>query len=288
MTTQSTQSPSVNPTGYGSDLLERQNQQNSRVTTPVKRPGMIQPSSDSQCSIGSQKISSTTILQKNKRMFPLILKTNHKLPQSFTRRRARRLPRFHPISPPNQPWTLAHPRLSILLKPWTRKMPKLHVNLKPPSTYKCLWCKKEVFVSGSKYQMAYRNIIKPLARVPKFLPPLCRKLKTRQIQRNSQSLFFFHKIALVVNYGLKKLGLEAPPPPKLKKAFLGSVTYSNIPKPIPEEDEYFMDEEGSDCEVVTDDVNEGEEYISEEENDDDTGNKKDKDEDFFHKQKKIQ
>ncbi|KNZ56598.1 hypothetical protein VP01_2369g1, partial [Puccinia sorghi] len=37
---------------------------------------------------------------------------------------------------------------------------------------------------------------------------------------------FCHKMALVVNAGLKKFGLEAPPPPKLKKAFLGSLPYS--------------------------------------------------------------
>ncbi|KNZ54353.1 hypothetical protein VP01_2968g2, partial [Puccinia sorghi] len=43
---------------------------------------------------------------------------------------------------------------------------------------------------------------------------------------------FCHNMALVVNSGLKELGLEAPPPPKLKKAFLGSFPYSNHLKPI--------------------------------------------------------
>ena len=52
MPTQSTQSPSINQGGYGSDLSEGQNRRTSRVTTPVKRPGMIQPSSDSCRSIG--------------------------------------------------------------------------------------------------------------------------------------------------------------------------------------------------------------------------------------------
>ncbi|KNZ49090.1 hypothetical protein VP01_5219g3 [Puccinia sorghi] len=51
MPNKSTQSPSVNPSGYGSNLLDRQDQQNSGVTTPVKRPGMIQHSSDSRRSI---------------------------------------------------------------------------------------------------------------------------------------------------------------------------------------------------------------------------------------------
>ena len=52
MPAQSTQSASVNQAGYGSDVSEGQNRQTSRVTTPVKRPGMIQPSSDSRRSIG--------------------------------------------------------------------------------------------------------------------------------------------------------------------------------------------------------------------------------------------
>ena len=41
MPAQSTQSASVNQAGYGSDVLEGQNQRTSRVTTLVKRPGMI-------------------------------------------------------------------------------------------------------------------------------------------------------------------------------------------------------------------------------------------------------
>ena len=52
MPTQSTQSPSVSQPGYDSDLSVGQNRRTSRVTTPVKRPGMIQPSSDSRRSIG--------------------------------------------------------------------------------------------------------------------------------------------------------------------------------------------------------------------------------------------
>ena len=87
---------------------------------------------------------------------------------------------------------------------------------------------------------------------------------------------FCHKMALVVNAGLNELGLEAPPPPKLKKAFLGSVPYSNNLKSIAEEDEEEdgVDEEGSDRDVDTDDVDEEEEDMAEEE-DDDTGKKKD-------------
>jgi hypothetical protein len=52
---------------------------------------------------------------------------------------------------------------------------------------------------------------------------------------------FCHKMALVVNAGLKELGLEAPPPPKIKKSFLGSFPYSNTMERIDEEEE---EEEG--------------------------------------------
>ncbi|KNZ64079.1 hypothetical protein VP01_106g8 [Puccinia sorghi] len=67
--------------------------------------------------------------------------------------------------------------------------------------------------------------------------------------------YFFHKIALVVNAGLNKLRHEAPPLPKLKEYFLGSVTYTNTLKPIVEEDEYVVDKEGSDCQKLGDDSN---------------------------------
>ena len=78
---------------------------------------------------------------------------------------------------------------------------------------------------------------------------------------------FCHKMALVVNAGLNELGLEAPPPPKLKKSFLGSVPYSNNLKPIMEEDEEEdgVDEEASDCDINTDDVDEDEKDMEEDE-----------------------
>ena len=87
---------------------------------------------------------------------------------------------------------------------------------------------------------------------------------------------FCHKMALVVNAGLKKLGLEAPPPPKLKKSFLGSVPYSKKLKPIMEDDqeEDSVDEEGSDCDIDTDDVDEDENNMEEDDDKLDTGKKK--------------
>ena len=91
---------------------------------------------------------------------------------------------------------------------------------------------------------------------------------------------FCHKMALVVNAGLNELGLEAPPPPKLKKAFLGAVPYANNLKPIAEEDEDkdAVEEEGSDCDVDTDDVDGDEADMNEDDDDDDAGNKKDNEE----------
>jgi len=91
---------------------------------------------------------------------------------------------------------------------------------------------------------------------------------------------FCHKMALVVNAGLNELGLEAPPPPKLKKAFLGAVPYANNLKPIAEEDEDedAVEEEGSDRDVDTDDVDGDEADMNEDDDDDDAGNKKDNEE----------
>ena len=88
--------------------------------------------------------------------------------------------------------------------------------------------------------------------------------------------FFCHKMALVVNAGLNELGLEAPPPPKLKKSFLGSVPYSNNLKPIMEEDEEEdgVDESASDCDIDTDDVDEDEEDMDEDDDELDTGKTK--------------
>ena len=88
---------------------------------------------------------------------------------------------------------------------------------------------------------------------------------------------FCHKMALVVNAGLNELGLEAPPPPKLKKSFLGSVPYSNNLNPIMEEDEDGdgVDEEASDCDIDTDDVDDDEVDMDEDDDKIDTGKKKD-------------
>ncbi|KAA1073275.1 hypothetical protein PGT21_007171 [Puccinia graminis f. sp. tritici] len=87
---------------------------------------------------------------------------------------------------------------------------------------------------------------------------------------------FCHKMALVVNAGLKELGLKSPPPPKLKKAFLGSFPYSNKMPKITEEDE-----DGNEGDDEDDDSNNGRSYCTEDEkeNSDDDDNDDDEDDD---------
>ena len=50
---------------------------------------------------------------------------------------------------------------------------------------------------------------------------------------------FCHKIALVVNSVLKELGIKAPPPPALKKNFLGYFPYAPLMERIKEENEQY-------------------------------------------------
>ena len=48
---------------------------------------------------------------------------------------------------------------------------------------------------------------------------------------------FCHKLALVVNAGLKELGMKAPPPPKVKESILGHFPLESSLATIPEEEE---------------------------------------------------
>ena len=81
---------------------------------------------------------------------------------------------------------------------------------------------------------------------------------------------FCHKMELVVNAGLNKFGLKAPPPPKLKKAFLGAVPYANNLKPIAEED--GVEDKRSDC-----DYDVGKEDMDEDADENDASNKEEQD-----------
>ncbi|KNE94872.1 hypothetical protein PSTG_11776 [Puccinia striiformis f. sp. tritici PST-78] len=83
-----------------------------------------------------------------------------------------------------------------------------------------------------------------------------------------------HKVALVVNAGLNELGLQAPLPSKLRKAFLGSFPYINTMEKIVEESEdeavgLNMNEgdDESDDDNDSDDLNDDEDDMIEEQSD---------------------
>ncbi|KAA1071760.1 hypothetical protein PGT21_018589 [Puccinia graminis f. sp. tritici] len=81
-------------------------------------------------------------------------------------------------------------------------------------------------------------------------------------------------MALVVNAGLKELGLESPPPPKLKKAFLGSFPYSNkMPKITKEDKESNKGDNGkSECTEDEKENSDDDENDHDEDDDDDNDN----------------
>jgi hypothetical protein len=77
---------------------------------------------------------------------------------------------------------------------------------------------------------------------------------------------FCHKMALVVNSGLKVLGLEAPPPPKIKQSFLGSFPYPNQLETIVEEEDNEGVEPKGEVIVIDGMADKG---VNDEDNDDD-------------------
>ncbi|KNZ45793.1 hypothetical protein VP01_77g7 [Puccinia sorghi] len=60
ISSKSTQSPCVDQQEYGSNVSQGKNQQSSTVITPIKQPGMIQPSPDSCQLIGQQQNPTNT------------------------------------------------------------------------------------------------------------------------------------------------------------------------------------------------------------------------------------
>ncbi|KNZ51969.1 hypothetical protein VP01_3747g1 [Puccinia sorghi] len=133
----------------------------SKPHSPLNLP--ISPESSLLDMVASLSISSTTILQKNKKMFPLILKPNQKSPLYIPRRRERRLPRshLHALKKTNLAQDLDKENAKPKCKPQMRDPDFddfknffslfqggwIHYYLlvvfqpdnKPPSTYKCLW-----------------------------------------------------------------------------------------------------------------------------------------------------
>ena len=128
MPAQSTQSPSVNQGGYASDVSEGQNRRTSRVTTPVKRPGMIQPSSDSRRSIGQPISIVTNNPTKKQKNVPSESDTETQITPIANKKKGKKAAKNPPLVL-NQPWTPAHPRLSISLKTLMMKMRKSNINV---------------------------------------------------------------------------------------------------------------------------------------------------------------
>ena len=85
---------------------------------------------------------------------------------------------------------------------------------------------------------------------------------------------FCHKMPLVVNAGLKALGLEAPPPPKIKQYFLGTFPYPNQLEVILEEDEGEGEETEGEVIVIDGTAANGDGDDNDDENDDDNEDKK--------------
>jgi hypothetical protein len=81
---------------------------------------------------------------------------------------------------------------------------------------------------------------------------------------------FCHKMALVVNSGLKVLGLKALPPPEIKQSFLGNFPY---PNQLEEEDDKGVEPKGE--EIVIDAV--ADKGVNDEDNDNDDCNEYDND-----------
>jgi hypothetical protein len=79
---------------------------------------------------------------------------------------------------------------------------------------------------------------------------------------------FCHKMALVVNAGVKELGLQSPPPPKMKKVFLGSFPYSSVMPKITEENEGDNEDSNSNNEVRSDHTKEDDTELDDDNKDD--------------------
>ena len=74
---------------------------------------------------------------------------------------------------------------------------------------------------------------------------------------------FCHKIALIVNAGLSKLGIVAPPPPKIKESILGTFPYPDTMETILEDNEEEPLEDEIEIEDLTPSIND----LNEDDND---------------------
>ncbi|OAV98668.1 hypothetical protein PTTG_25616 [Puccinia triticina 1-1 BBBD Race 1] len=174
-------SQSTQQAGYTSDASEGRFRRSSRVTTPIKRPGMINPSPDSRRSITqpllSDRTSSTTQPRKRKapseldsesisQDTPIATKQKGKKPTASSR--SQRTPRNSEaqssqatdyIQDSDEENLKAQPKRKrrnpefddardFFSEPFRRKDDPSD---KPPQTYSCRWCSKEVRVSQSSF-----------------------------------------------------------------------------------------------------------------------------------------
>ncbi|KAA1076513.1 hypothetical protein PGT21_009935 [Puccinia graminis f. sp. tritici] len=181
MSSQPTQSSVSNQSGNVSDSMEVQTRQSSRVTTPMKRSGMIQPSPDSRRSITQPLLSERTSIgtSSQPRKQTNAPSDSDSTPQATpvqsqqTRKNAPKKPKkTGPAAANSESNTTAkdvdlaqdsdeenskvkkHQRKNpeeddvkvFFSEPFRRKDDPAD---KPASPYSCLWCKKEVRVSAS-------------------------------------------------------------------------------------------------------------------------------------------
>ncbi|KAI9621481.1 hypothetical protein KEM48_007716 [Puccinia striiformis f. sp. tritici PST-130] len=165
--------------GYVSDASDVQNRRSSRISTPIKRSGMIQPSPDSRRSIvrpplSEQRTSASEIsLRKRKRLFVASdsdsqISSTHKINKEKTRKKKTGSQAISSNSeaPTSEVVDIAQdsdeenskikhkrqrrdpfddPR-AFFSVPFRRKDDP---ESKPAQTHTCLWCSKEVRASGS-------------------------------------------------------------------------------------------------------------------------------------------
>ncbi|KAA1079442.1 hypothetical protein PGT21_011555 [Puccinia graminis f. sp. tritici] len=149
MSSQPTQSSMSNQSGNVSDATEVQTRRSSRVTTPMKRSGMIQPSPDSRRSITQPLLSvSEATQQKTKKTTGATSVGNSEANPGTTIDLAQDSDEENAKAKfKRQRKNLEEDDIKVFFsEPFRRKDDPAD---KPPSTYSCLWCKKEVRVSAS-------------------------------------------------------------------------------------------------------------------------------------------
>jgi len=97
MPSQSTQSPSIDHTGYGSDVSQGRNRRSSRVTTPIKRPGMIQPSPDSRRSIGQPQIHTQNNPTNKRKTIPSDCETESQITPTASKKQEKKKKKNTPV-----------------------------------------------------------------------------------------------------------------------------------------------------------------------------------------------